>query len=201
MDDNTQNEIARLRREIERLQGLLQAQQTTALMPAQPGTASLTDNFELIQDCARYAEGILNEQDVKKKYRFDDAIWSELGKDETLIEAIEAEKTRRVRNGAHAREKAQVLFTTTPTVLGTILNDDGMSARHRIEAAREIRAVAATGPETTPTSDRFQITINLGEDVIHLNKSIAVGVDDDGKIIDNSRLLTARKDDGNDEPI
>jgi hypothetical protein len=157
---------------------------------------ALINNHDFIVDCCRFSEGLFSEKDVKKKYRFDNATWEKLGEDEALIEAIEAEKVRRTRSGATARERAQVLFTTTPTVLGNILNDGNISPRHKIEAAREIRAVAATGPETQPTMDRFQITINLGADeVIHLNKPIAVGVDDDGKIIDDSRLLTGRRED------
>jgi hypothetical protein len=163
---------------------------------------ALINDHDFIVDLARYAEGLLTEKEVRKKHRLGDDVWTKLGEDEALIERIEATKIARVRSGVVARERAQVLFTTTPTVLGNILNDGNISPRHKIEAAREIRAVAATGPETQPTMDRFQITINLGADeVIHLNKPIAVGVDDDGKIIDNSRLLTARKDDGNDEPV
>jgi hypothetical protein len=38
------------------------------------------------------------------------------------------------------------------------------SARHRIEAAKEIRQVAAgSSPESRPESEKFIITINLGE--------------------------------------
>jgi len=71
---------------------------------------------------------------------------------------------RRVRNGATARERAQQLFTEAPNVLGTIMKNDDASPRHRIEAAREIRQVAANGPEAASAADRFIITINLGED-------------------------------------
>jgi hypothetical protein len=157
---------------------------------------ALINNHDFITDLARFADGILSEADVRKKHYLSDEDWERLGNDDALVRAVEAEKTRRTRNGSTARERAQKLFTETPEVLGSILQNEGMSARHRIEAAREIRAVAATGPETQPTSDRFQITINLGADeVIRLNKPIAAGVDDDGNVIDDSRLLTARKDD------
>src|SRR5262249_54875678 len=70
---------------------------------------SLIENHEFIIDCARYADGLLSEQDVKKKYRFDDATWERLGKDDALVEAIEAEKLRRIRNGSTKRERAQQL--------------------------------------------------------------------------------------------
>jgi hypothetical protein len=133
---------------------------------------------ELVEDLARFADGTLSEATVRKKYRFDDQDWEHLGSNDALVEAIENAKTRRIRGGISAKEKAQVLFATTPTVLGSILNDTGASPRHRIESAREIRAIAATGPETQPASDRFIIQINLGEDTLRFNKSIAVDPND-----------------------
>ena len=125
---------------------------------------SLIDDPNFVEDLSRYAEGILTEQQFKKKYHFDDATWVRLGEDEKLIEAIEAEKTRRIRSGITARERAQQHFATAPNVLGGILNDDGASPRHRIESARELRQIADNGPQATPAADRFIITINLGED-------------------------------------
>jgi hypothetical protein len=135
--------------------------------------------IELIEDLARFAEGILTEEAVKKKFRFDEETWDHLGSNDALVEKIEARKTHRIRTGLSAREKAQVLFATTPTVLGSILNDTGASPRHRIESAREIRAIAATGPETAQAGTRFEITINLGEDhVEHYSKSLEINPDD-----------------------
>ena len=55
---------------------------------------------------ARYAENILSEAAVKKKYHFDDATWESLGSNDALVEAIEAEKVRRIRNGSTKRERA-----------------------------------------------------------------------------------------------
>jgi hypothetical protein len=172
--------------------------------------AHLEDDLEFVADCCRYAENILTEAAVKKKYRFDDATWEKLGSNDALIEKIEAEKVRRIRNGASAREKAQQLFVTAPGVLGNILHDDGASPRHRIESAKELRAIAANGPETTPASDRFQITINLGSDVLHFDKSIAIDANDVDPFNDTDTtpqgLLAAiaankRKDDGGGEPV
>jgi hypothetical protein len=156
MDD--QAEITRLKDEIEQLQKQLRAQQ--------PEFTDLRGNYEFVSDLARYCEGIVTEQNVRKKWRLSENVWTELGEDEAFIEVIKRERERRTRNGATARERAQKLFTETPEVLGNILNDDEMSARHRIEAAREIRAVAATGPETQPPMERFSITINLGADQV-----------------------------------
>jgi hypothetical protein len=160
-------------------------------------------DINFIADCCRFAEQILTEQQVRKRWRLTDADWERLGSDEKLIEAIEIESVRRVRNGASAREKAQQVFVRTPTVLESILDDKSMSPRHRIEAAREIRAVAAAGPEAQTTAERFVITINLGEDRLLINKPIAVGrLDDNGEIINDTptqKLLERNDSDG--EPI
>ena len=95
---------------------------------------SLIENDEFITDCARYAEGLLSEKEVKKKHHFDDNTWTRLGEDETLIEAIEAEKARRIRNGSTKRERAQQLVVQAPDVLGGIMLDASASPKHPTEA-------------------------------------------------------------------
>ena len=112
---DAQDEIERLKQEVERLQKQIATQQSVANLPQ-----SLIDNLEFITDLARYAEGLFTEQQVKKKHHFDDATWARLGEDEALIEKIEAEKTRRIRSGVTARERAQQHFATVPNVLGDI---------------------------------------------------------------------------------
>jgi hypothetical protein len=82
---------------------------------------SLIENHEFVSDCARYGEGLLDKKFLKAKYRFDDSTWERLGSDDALVEAIEFEKIRRMRNGDSAREKAQQLFVAAPGVLGGIL--------------------------------------------------------------------------------
>jgi hypothetical protein len=124
----------------------------------------LVDNSEFVTDLARFAENIVTEQGVRKKWRLADADWEELGKNDRLVEAIELEKTRRIRNGAHAREKAQLVFVKTPDMLEKILDDKNANPRHVVEASRELRAIAATGPEAAAAEDRFTIVINLGAD-------------------------------------
>jgi hypothetical protein len=181
MNDNTLNEITRLRREIAQLQAQLKAQQT-------PEFTDLRGNYEFVTDLSRYCEDIVSEQNVRKKWRLSESVWTELGEDEAFIEAIKRCREARVRSGAVARERAQKIFTTTPEVLGNILNDDDASARHRIEAAREIRAVAATGPEAQPTTEMFQITINIGEDYkLQVNQPIR-STPDNKEIVDNTTL-------------
>jgi hypothetical protein len=135
--------------------------------------ARLEDNQEFVADCAKYAEGILSEEAVKKKHHFDDDTWEKLGNNEALIEAIEAEKIRRIRNGSTKRERAQQLVVQAPDVLGGIMLDASASPRHRVDAIKTLDSFAANGPEGAPAGDRFVITINLGSDVLKFDKSIA----------------------------
>src|SRR5262245_58351893 len=169
---------------------------------------SLIENHEFISDCARYAEGLLSEQDVKKKHHFDDATWGRLGENDALVEAIEAEKTRRIRNGSTKRERAQTLVAQAPGVLGDIMLDASASPKHRIHATKTLGAFAANGAEATAAADRFIITINLGSDVLHFDKSIAI---DPGDVSPNDIDTTSRgllpiiaakkKDDDSGEPL
>ena len=75
------------------------------------------DDLEFVADCCRYAENILSEEVVRKKWHFDTATWARLGDNEKLIEAIEAEKVKRVRSGQQKRARAQVLVVQAPDVL------------------------------------------------------------------------------------
>jgi len=68
-------------------------------------------------------------------------------------------------NGIAAQESAAKIFTEAPEVLGSILRDNRASPRHRIEASKELRATARSDDEKAgDTSDRYVITINLGND-------------------------------------
>ncbi len=134
--------------------------------------------LELTVDLARYSEGLLDESAIRKKYRFDDDVWASLASNDVLVEAIEKEKAHRIKSGACARERAQLLFAGVPTVLGNILHDEGAAGRMRIESAKELRVIAANGPEAAPTADRFQITIIMGDETLQFDKSIAVNPND-----------------------
>jgi hypothetical protein len=156
---------------------------------------SLIENQDFITDFARYSESILDEKYLRRKYCFDDSIWKDLGGNDELVSAIETERVKRMRNGDSAREKAQQIFVAAPSVLGGILNDNGANARHRIESAREIRAIASVGPESTPSADKFQIIINLGSDVERYSKFRAVGTgpDPDHDDADMIAIVSANK--------
>jgi len=166
---------------------------------------SLIEDSEFITDCARYAEGLLSEKDVKKRHHFDEATWERLGENDTLIERIEAEKLRRIRNGSTKRERAQKLVAQAPGVLGDIMLDANASPKHRIDASKTLDAFAANGPEAAPAADRFVITINLGADVLKFDKSIAIDANDVDPNDTNTTMLpiiaAKKKDDGNGEPL
>jgi hypothetical protein len=203
MDD--QNEIARLRKEIVRLQGLLNQRTTTTLRPTQSDTTPLIENHELITDCCRYSEGLMDEAAVRKKWRLSEDVYTRLGENEAFIEAVEAERICRTRSGATARERAQVLFTTAPATLGTILNNESMSARHRIEASKELRQIAVGGSEAQPTEERFSIVINLGEDhKLVIDKPIRPTPSND-EVVEQELIpmiaASKQKDNGGGEPL
>jgi hypothetical protein len=136
--------------------------------------ASLIDNDAFLTDMARFVEKALTEKQIKKKYRFDDEVWTDLGADDRLAEAIEARVAERIRNGACKRERAQQLVADAPKVLGDIMFSDA-SPRHKIDAARTLDGFAANGPQSGAAGEKFVITINLGDgpgDVLHFEKTI-----------------------------
>jgi hypothetical protein len=118
-----------------------------------------------IADCARHTEGLLSDDEIKDKWTLSDEDWAGLAANTPLLKAVQAERQRRIHSGDAPREAAQWHFAKAPTVLGTILTDELVSPRHRIEAAKELRQVAGNGPEAASgPKEPFVITINLGGD-------------------------------------
>jgi hypothetical protein len=118
-----------------------------------------------VSDCARYTEGLLAEADVKRKWGVSDEAWQGLEQNDAVLEAVQRERERRVMNGAAATEGARRQFVKTPSVLGSILSSDEVSPRHRIEAARELRAiVGANSDPNRQAGEKFTVVINLGAD-------------------------------------
>jgi len=161
MDD--QNEILRLRKEIERLRGLLD-QRTAALIPAPTDAESLHTNFEFLNDCCRYSENLLSQEDIRKKWKLTDEDWERAGSDDVLARAIEETKTQRVRSGASKRERAQQHIVKAPDILEKIMSDDSANARHRVDSIKALDALADPGPQPVLPVEKFIITIDLSAD-------------------------------------
>src|SRR5262249_40563746 len=114
---------------------------------------NVLENGELIADLARFSEGILTEKEkqVRRKWRFEEEEWITLN-DDSIVEAVELEKTRRIRSGAAKREKAQALIVQAVDVLGGIALDPSASPKHRIDASKTLDQFADNGPASAPTS-------------------------------------------------
>src|SRR5262249_10207500 len=94
-------------------------------------------------------------------------------------------KLRRIRDGSFKREKAQAHVVAAPDVLNGIMTDPKQSAKHRIDSAKVLDALADPGPQrNTANEDRVHIVIDLGADQrLTFDKPIRPGPDDD-KIVD-----------------
>jgi hypothetical protein len=135
--------------------------------------------YGFIVDCCRFCEGLLAEDQIKTKYKLTDTDWAGLAENEPLVQAVHREKERRIANGTATREKAQHLFLATPDVLDGIIHDVSLSPRHRVDACRELRAVATSGSEenTPARGDRFIIRIDLtagGGEVLEFDKALTI---------------------------
>ena len=124
------------------------------------------ENDELVSDLARFSEGILTEKQVRKKWHLlDESAWVAIGEDDLMVEMVEAEQVRRIRNGAAKREKAQNFVTSAPDVLNGIMSDPKASARHRIDSAKALDDLAGFAPDRPAVdSERIIIHIDMGAD-------------------------------------
>ena len=132
--------------------------------PSKPAPdRSLIDNFELISDLARYGEGLFTREQVKKKWRklITNEMWDALGSNDELVDAIEAEKVRRVRDGSFKRERAQQHITKGPDILESIMSDPKQSAKHRIDSAKALDHFAGNAPDAAVERDRIVIHIDM----------------------------------------
>jgi len=116
-----------------------------------------------ITDCSRNRERIFSDAQLQEKYEIDPSDWDSIIKNKPLRLAVSRECERRMLNGDGAREAAAKQFTKAPQVLGQILENERNSPKHRIDAARELRATARSDDEKTGDApDRFVISINIG---------------------------------------
>jgi hypothetical protein len=119
---------------------------------------------DFVKHCARNVEGLLSEGELRAKYQLRDEEWAGLATNEQLLSAVRAEIDRRIANGECAREAAQRHHAKAPSILNEILRNETISPRYRIEAAKELRQVAAGPSENMSTGERFVISIDLGGD-------------------------------------
>jgi hypothetical protein len=116
-------------------------------------------------DCARNTEGIMTDAAVKSKWGLTDDAWTALAQNEPLLQAVSKERQRRISSGLATIEAAHKQLTKAPGILGEMLSNDELSPRHRIEAARELRAIAHNDDsKLTKPTETFSLTINLGAD-------------------------------------
>src|SRR5262249_40256648 len=103
-----------------------------------------------------------SEAALRKKYKFSQRDWEALGSNERLIELVEDETTRRIRDGSSKRERAQQLVVKAPVVLGDIMNDPNANPRHGSGSDQVLDALAAPGEQTAAAEPRYVIHIDLG---------------------------------------
>jgi hypothetical protein len=124
-----------------------------------------------VSDASRNRERLFSDQRLTEKYGLSFEAWAEIARNPTFRLAVDAEFERRTYNGDAAREAAARFFVESPQVLADILRNEDANPRHRIEAAKELRATANTGAEKAGNdADRFVITINLGGDKLVFDK-------------------------------
>jgi len=117
----------------------------------------------LITDLSRNKERLFSDQQVCEKYGITPNDWTAITQSKAIRLAVNAEHERRMLNNDASREAAAKEFTKAPAVLGGILEDQKANPRHRIEAAKELRATARSGDEKAgDNAERVVVTINLG---------------------------------------
>jgi hypothetical protein len=135
-------------------------------MAATAKLPSLPEELEnLVLDACRFAEGVLTQQQVRKRHPFGDDVWEALGANEDFCEMIEDLRLQRVRSGACKRELAQKHVVASPNILNDIMRNPQENARHRIDASKLLDQFAEPPrSQDTPQTDRFIIRIDLSAD-------------------------------------
>ena len=127
-----------------------------------------------VSDCARNRERLISDQLLCERFGITSDDLKTISANPAVRLAVSAEAERRTHSGLAAQESAAKLFQEAPEVLGKILKNESASPRHRIEAARELRATAQPGAERAgDTADKVVVHINLGNDRLLFEKQIA----------------------------
>jgi len=135
----------------------------TVVLGRRPVSLDSDVGVDFIRRCARNVEGLLSEREVRAKYQLSDDDWADLAKNEQLLSAVRTEVDRRIANGECAREAALRHHARAPSILNEILQNETISPRHRIEAAKELRQLAGGARENMGIGEKFIINIDLGE--------------------------------------
>jgi hypothetical protein len=118
---------------------------------------------EFICDIARSSEGLIDDNAVCAKYGLTTKAFRQLTQNKALVNAVTAERERRIRNGTAAQESAARIFVRAPMVLGSILDNELANPRHRIDAANALRAAAHSETDGVANpAEKFVISINFG---------------------------------------
>jgi hypothetical protein len=125
---------------------------------------------EFVTDCSRNIEGLLSDAEIKSRWGLSDAAWDSLAANAPLLAAVRRLRDRRILNGDAAKEAARRHFAQAPAILNRILEDEQVSPRHRVEAARELRQVATSGEPANAQRDTVKIIINIGEEKLVFEK-------------------------------
>lgn len=136
----------------------------TVVLRGSPVSLDSDVGVDFIKHCARNVEGLLPETELRATYQLSDEDWAGLAKNEQLLRAVRSEVDRRIVNGECAREAALRHHARAPSVLNEILQNETISPRHRIEAAKELRQLVGGARENTAPGEKFVIMIDLGED-------------------------------------
>jgi hypothetical protein len=120
---------------------------------------------EFIADCARFTEELLTESEILSRWGLDRPEWEALSANAALLDAVQSERARRITKGTAATDAARKYFSEAPHILARIMKDDASQPRHRIEAARELRATATLEEKSQGRAgEKFTVIINLGEE-------------------------------------
>jgi hypothetical protein len=122
------------------------------------GHAFITDACRAGENCG------LTDHELAEIYKLTPQELETLANNPAVGDAIRRERAARVRSGQAAREIAAQHFTQAPTVLNSIMTDQSVHPKFRIESARELKATAFGAEKQSPAlaAEKFVITINLG---------------------------------------
>jgi hypothetical protein len=131
-----------------------------------PTGLSTAEGRALVAECVRAAH-VVTDADVQARFEIAPADWIDISQNKTLIRSIQLESDRRTRDGSISRELAAKYHVKAVSALDEIVSDKAQSARHRTDAARELRAAAAGGntEAAVNNAEKFLIVLNLGADV------------------------------------